>query len=251
MSIFFNDSRRADNASQAVAKYGQKWDQVQKALPQRGYHQVRQRWLRRLRACLTNKCRAWISLSFVGTMENNKSTEAGLNLAKGAATGQTMNTNGGTNPDPSTIPIPKLGMAPLSSELAVAAASNNTPAETPQPPNRPPPDPLQSTDLHNIQTSISPTVETSRPDPAPIDPAAVPTTPLSSEPGQAPQTNEPPSSIPDTTAPLPDPIPAVDPGEQSQPPGPDSSPSDPPPPDPPINVDPQPSNVESAPKEMN
>ena len=33
---------------QAVAKYGQKWDLVQKALPSRGYHQVRQRWLRKL-----------------------------------------------------------------------------------------------------------------------------------------------------------------------------------------------------------
>ncbi|KDQ63987.1 hypothetical protein JAAARDRAFT_214606 [Jaapia argillacea MUCL 33604] len=32
--------------AQAVAKYGQKWDLVQKAVPSRGYHQVRQRWLR-------------------------------------------------------------------------------------------------------------------------------------------------------------------------------------------------------------
>ncbi len=32
---------------QAVAKHGQKWDLVQKELPNRGYHQVRQRWLRK------------------------------------------------------------------------------------------------------------------------------------------------------------------------------------------------------------
>ncbi|KAI9569224.1 hypothetical protein HD554DRAFT_1988361, partial [Boletus coccyginus] len=37
-----------DLLAQAVAKYGQKWDLVQKALPSRGYHQVRQRWLRKL-----------------------------------------------------------------------------------------------------------------------------------------------------------------------------------------------------------
>ncbi|KZS87488.1 hypothetical protein SISNIDRAFT_460778 [Sistotremastrum niveocremeum HHB9708] len=34
--------------AKAVAKHGQKWDLVQKELPNRGYHQVRQRWLRKL-----------------------------------------------------------------------------------------------------------------------------------------------------------------------------------------------------------
>ncbi|GJJ11417.1 hypothetical protein Clacol_005650 [Clathrus columnatus] len=33
--------------AKAVAQYGQKWDLVQKELPSRSYHQVRQRWLRR------------------------------------------------------------------------------------------------------------------------------------------------------------------------------------------------------------
>ncbi|KAF8885827.1 hypothetical protein BD779DRAFT_1673537 [Infundibulicybe gibba] len=36
--------------AEAVAKYGQKWELVQRDLPTRGYHQVRQRWLGKLMA---------------------------------------------------------------------------------------------------------------------------------------------------------------------------------------------------------
>ena len=165
-------------------------------------------------------------------MENNKSAEAGSNPVGGPSAGQAMNSNGGANPDPSTIPIPKLGMAPLSSELAVAASSNNVPAEILQPSNRTPPDTLQSTDLQNTQTAVPLTVNASHTDPVPTDPSTIPVAP---EPEQAPQMNEPLSSPPDTTAPLPDPIPTVGRGEQSQLPDSDPIPSDPPPPDPPIN----------------
>lgn len=183
-------------------------------------------------------------------MENNKTAEPGSNSAGGATTGQTMNGNGGSNPDPSTIPIPKLGMAPLSSELAVAAASNNIPAEILQPLNRPPPDSLQSADSHTKQTSMPSTVDASRPDPVLPDPTTVPAIPTTSEPEQAPQANEPPSSLPDTAATPPDMAPAADPGEQSQLPDPNPTPSDPPPPNSPTNANLDPPNVDSAPNEM-
>jgi hypothetical protein len=45
---FCRPTGRLTQYLQAVDKYGQKWDLVQKALPSRGYHQVRQRWLRKL-----------------------------------------------------------------------------------------------------------------------------------------------------------------------------------------------------------
>lgn len=220
---------------------------MQKALPQRGYHQVRQRWLRRLRAYPTDECRAWISLPFAGTMENNKSVEAGPNPTGGPANGQTINSNG-TNPDPSTIPIPKLGMAPLSSELAIAAASNNNPAEIVHPSNRPPPDPLQPTDPHDMRTPIPPTVDSSGSNLAPIDNTAVPTTLVPPEPKQAPQTSEPLSSLPETTAPLSDPTPTVGPEEQPRPPDPDPTPEDLPSADKPINADSHPPSVDGTPK---
>ncbi|KAF9649652.1 hypothetical protein BDM02DRAFT_3186141 [Thelephora ganbajun] len=218
--------------AQAVAKYGQKWDQVQKALPQRGYHQVRQRWLRRLR-----------------TMENSKVAEAGSNSVGGAATGQTVNGNGEANPDPCTIPNPKLGMAPLSSELAVAAASSNVPAESLQTSNPPQPAPLQSTDPQNIRTSTPPTVGSPRTDPATTDPTQAPTISVPSEPEQVPQAQ--PSSLSDTIPLPPDPTPTVALTEQPHPlPNKKPGPSDSPPTDPPADVDSRPPNIDNAPKEM-
>ncbi|KAH7909628.1 hypothetical protein BJ138DRAFT_1010436, partial [Hygrophoropsis aurantiaca] len=78
--------------SQAVAKYGQKWDLVQKALPARGYHQVRQRWLRKL-----------------GVFDSKPDLSAF----------QTAPSSSSRNSEPP--PNPKLGLAPLSSELAFAS----------------------------------------------------------------------------------------------------------------------------------
>ena len=181
-------------------------------------------------------------------MENNKSAEAGSNPALDAATGQTMTSNGGANPDSPTIPIPKLGMAPLSSELAVAAASNNTSAEILQPPNKPSPDPPQPADPGNIRTPMPPTIDTSRPDPTPTNPTQLPTIPAPSEPEQAPQTSEPLPPLPDTNAPPPDPTPTINEGEQSQLPGPNPTPSSPPST---TDVDLHPPNVDSASKEIN
>ncbi|KAH7923622.1 hypothetical protein BV22DRAFT_1036102 [Leucogyrophana mollusca] len=78
--------------SQAVAKYGQKWDLVQKALPARGYHQVRQRWLRKL-----------------GVFDS-KPDLSSFQTAPSAL-----------SRDSEPPPNPKLGLAPLSSELAFTA----------------------------------------------------------------------------------------------------------------------------------
>jgi hypothetical protein len=183
-------------------------------------------------------------------MENNKAVEAGSNSAGGATGGQTMNGNGGANPDPSTIPNPKLGMAPLSSELAVAAASNNVPAETQQPSNQPLSDPFQSTGPPNTRNSVPPTVDSSRPDPVVTDPTQLPTISTIPQPEQAPQADNTSSSPADTTAPPPDPAPMVDPVEQSHLPDPNLNLPDPPPTDPPVHVDTHPPNVDNTPKEM-
>jgi hypothetical protein len=90
---------------QAVAKHGQKWDLVQKALPSRGYHQVRQRWLRKL-----------------GVFDSRPDLSAfqtggGVAFPPGAnivPNGQLSSPGSSDSP----LPQPKLGLAPLSSELA-------------------------------------------------------------------------------------------------------------------------------------
>lgn len=158
-------------------------------------------------------------------MENNKAAEAASNPAGGTTAGQTMNGNGGSNPDPSTIPNPKLGMAPLSSELAVAAASNNIPTETHQLLDPPPSDLLRPADPQNTPT-IPPTADLPRPDPVAVDPPQVPTIPVPPEPEQVPQANDPTPSFSDPTALPPDPTPVLDPAEQPNPPDPTSQ-SDP------------------------
>ena len=186
-------------------------------------------------------------------MENNKTAEAASTSTGGAVSGQTVNGNGGTNPDPSTIPNPKLGMAPLSSELAVAAASNNIPADPQQPSNPPPPNPLQPADPQNARTSTSipQTVDPPRPDPAATGPTQVSTAPVPSEPEQVPQVNDPPLLIPDSAAPQPDPTTTVNLAEQPHPPNPNPTPSDVAPVDSPTNIGLRPHNADNAPEEMN
>ena len=182
-------------------------------------------------------------------MENNKAGETTPNSTGGAVAGQTVNGNGGANPDSLTIPNPKLGMAPLSSELAVAAASNNIPAETQPPSNPPPQDPLQLTDPQNTRTPIPPTADLPWPDPAVAIPPQVSTTPVPSEPEQAPQANDPPLSIPAPTGPPSDPTPTVDPAEQPRPPNPNPTPSGLPPADSPtVGISSRPHNTGSAPE---
>ncbi|OAX37451.1 hypothetical protein K503DRAFT_771483 [Rhizopogon vinicolor AM-OR11-026] len=91
-----------DLLAQAVAKYGQKWDLVQKALPSRGYHQVRQRWLRKL--------------GVFDSKPDLSSFQTG-NVSSGSRLGETQGSPGPTEPPPN----PKLGLAPLSSELAISS----------------------------------------------------------------------------------------------------------------------------------
>jgi hypothetical protein len=98
--------------TQAVAKHGQKWDLVQKALPSRGYHQVRQRWLRKLGV-------------FDSKPDLSSFQTGGVSFPPGAnIVPATINANGQSSGSPgpgtgdSPLPQPKLGLAPLSSELA-------------------------------------------------------------------------------------------------------------------------------------
>jgi hypothetical protein len=95
---------------QAVAKYGQKWDLVQKALPSRGYHQVRQRWLRKLGVFDSKP-----DLSSFQTASVNFPPGANIVVAKG----QSSSSGAAVSPGPGdrSLPQPKLGLAPLSSEL--------------------------------------------------------------------------------------------------------------------------------------
>ncbi|KAI6043739.1 hypothetical protein EDC04DRAFT_2649944 [Pisolithus marmoratus] len=96
--------------TQAVAKYGQKWDLVQKALPSRGYHQVRQRWLRKLGVFDTKPD---LSSFQTGTLTSplTSSTAPSPGIANGST----------TSSEP--LPNPKLGLAPLSSELVFSSSS--------------------------------------------------------------------------------------------------------------------------------
>ncbi|KAG1737360.1 hypothetical protein EDD22DRAFT_923770 [Suillus occidentalis] len=91
-----------DLLAQAVAKYGQKWDLVQKALPSRGYHQVRQRWLRKL-----------------GVFDSKPDLSAFQTggFPSGSRLGETPGSPVTAEPPPN----PKLGLAPLSSELAFSS----------------------------------------------------------------------------------------------------------------------------------
>lgn len=179
-------------------------------------------------------------------MENNKAVEAVPNSAGGVTTGQTANGNAGANPDLSTMPNPKLGMAPLSSELVVAAASNNVTGESHQPSNPPRPDPPQSTDPQNAPTSI-PTVDPPRSDPAATGPTQVPGIPVFHEP--APQVDDPPPNHPDSTNRPPDPTSTIVLAEQAPPPNPNPTPSDPPPTDLPTDAGSHSSHIDNAPEE--
>ncbi|KAH7887295.1 hypothetical protein F5I97DRAFT_1804503 [Phlebopus sp. FC_14] len=96
-----------DLLAQAVAKYGQKWDLVQKALPSRGYHQVRQRWLRKLGV-------------FDSKPDLSSFQTAGFPSAS-RLTGQESVTPLSTPTVSEPPPNPKLGLAPLSSELAFSS----------------------------------------------------------------------------------------------------------------------------------
>ena len=182
-------------------------------------------------------------------MENNKAVEAASNSVGGATTGQGVNGNGGAGPDPSTIPNPKLGMAPLSSEIAVAASSNNVPGESSQPPNPPLPDPLQHTDPPNTHISVPPMVDAPRSDLATAGPTQIPAIPVPSKPEQGSQANVPQPSSPDPATLQPDPSPTADLPEQVHPPNPDPIPLGPLPVDPPADVDSRPSQTDNAPEE--
>lgn len=91
-----------DLLAQAVAKYGQKWDLVQKALPSRGYHQVRQRWLRKL--------------GVFDSKPDLSSFQTG-SFPSASRLGETPGSPVTAEPPPN----PKLGLAPLSSELAFSS----------------------------------------------------------------------------------------------------------------------------------
>ncbi|KAG6369636.1 hypothetical protein JVT61DRAFT_14205 [Boletus reticuloceps] len=93
-----------DLLAQAVAKYGQKWDLVQKALPSRGYHQVRQRWLRKL-----------------GVFDSKPD----LSSFQTAATTFSITSRGD---DVEPRGNPKLGLAPLSSEKAYSGLVGRPPS---------------------------------------------------------------------------------------------------------------------------
>ena len=174
-------------------------------------------------------------------MENNKVVEAASNSAGGATIGQAVNENGGANPDPSTVPNPKLGMAPLSSEIAVATSSN-VPGENHKPSNPPLPGPSQPTDPPNTDTSVPPVVDVPPTDPATTGPTQISAIPVPSKPEQASEANDPQPS-------LPDPTPTVNPSEQVHPPNPDPILSGSSPTDPPINIDLRPPHTGNAPEE--
>ncbi|KIJ57285.1 hypothetical protein M422DRAFT_40768 [Sphaerobolus stellatus SS14] len=96
--------------AKAVAKYGQKWDLVQKELPSRGYHQVRQRWLRKL-----------------GVLEGSKLDLANVetNAAADFINMSTALPTDNDSPEPQAAANMKLGLAPLSSEKALMSTSTS------------------------------------------------------------------------------------------------------------------------------
>jgi len=184
-------------------------------------------------------------------MENIKAAEAASNSTGGTAAGQTANSNGGANPDPSAAPNPKLGMAPLSSELAAAVASNNVPAENHQLSNPPPPDPPQPTNPQNARTSTPPTVDPPRPDPIVTDLAQTPTIQVPSGLKEVPRGNDPSPSLPDSTTLPPDPTPTIGQTEQPHPPDPGPAPSDCPLANPPAVIGSHPPKADNTSEEVN
>ncbi|KAH0840376.1 hypothetical protein J3R83DRAFT_1406 [Lanmaoa asiatica] len=118
-----------DLLAQAVAKYGQKWDLVQKALPSRGYHQVRQRWLRKLGKSpfrgvwwCTRPPKTLCSLTHVvaGVFDSKPD----LSSFQTAATIFPSTSRDGVEPRGN----PKLGLAPLSSERAFSGLVGRPPS---------------------------------------------------------------------------------------------------------------------------
>ncbi|KAG9317929.1 hypothetical protein JVU11DRAFT_2162 [Chiua virens] len=98
-------SREEDELlAQAVAKHGQKWDLVQKALPSRGYHQVRQRWLRKL-----------------GVFDSKPDLSS---YQTAASTFPSTSRGEGVEPKGN----PKLGLAPLSSERMISGIVGRPPS---------------------------------------------------------------------------------------------------------------------------
>ncbi|KZP21603.1 hypothetical protein FIBSPDRAFT_1044125 [Athelia psychrophila] len=89
-----------DKLAQAVATFGQKWDLVQKELPNRGYHQVRQRWLRKLGVFDSKPDVSAYQTGFVNF-------PAGANILPAQPAAEAAH-----------LPQPKLGLAPLSSDLS-------------------------------------------------------------------------------------------------------------------------------------
>ncbi|KAF7984733.1 hypothetical protein HWV62_11670 [Athelia sp. TMB] len=87
-----------DKLAQAVATYGQKWDLVQKDLPNRGYHQVRQRWLRKLGVFDPKPDVSTYQTGFIGFPVGANITQQPLEAPP--------------------LPQPKLGLAPLSSDIS-------------------------------------------------------------------------------------------------------------------------------------
>ena len=176
--------------------------------------------------------------------------EPASNPTGGAAIGQTVNGDGGANQDSSTIPNPKLGMAPLSSERAVVAAPNSGSAETQQPQNAPPRAPLQPADLQTTQTPVSQTIDLPPPEP-PAAATQVPTSLLHSEREEVARVNDAPPPLLDSTIPPPNPIPTVDGAEQPHhPPNPNPTPPDPSPAVPPTDVGSLPHTTDNAPEKV-
>jgi len=104
-------------AFQAVAKHGQKWDLVQKALPSRGYHQVRQRWLRKLGVFDSKPDLSSFQTGGVSFPPGANIVANGAGGGGGSSSGSPAGPGGGGG-DSMLRPQPKLGLAPLSSELA-------------------------------------------------------------------------------------------------------------------------------------
>ena len=105
--------------------YGQKWDLVQKALPSRGNHQVRQRWLHKLShrwRCYRDPRRMLCSLT--RTVAGIFDSKPDLSSFQTAATFPSVSRGDGAEPRGN----PKLGLAPLSSEKAFSGLVGRPPS---------------------------------------------------------------------------------------------------------------------------
>ena len=116
-----------------MAKHGQKWDLVQKALPSRGYHQVRQRWLRKLGMLLLChlKLSVRLTLDHIGMFDGSKLDLSSLETNAAAeflniSTAPPTDNSGHPLSEPRPTANPKLGLAPLNSERVLTGSSTSS-----------------------------------------------------------------------------------------------------------------------------